>query len=94
MLEYKGKWYGKNIIRIDHWFPSSKTCSHCGQVLEELDLSIREWTCGGCQAIHDRDVNAAKNIRIKGIETGVGSSEVPVESWRMRRAKKQERIQV
>jgi len=93
MLEYKGKWYGKNVIRIDPWFPSSKTCSNCGQVLGELDLSVREWTCGGCQATHDRDVNAAKNIRMKGIETGVGSSREPVESWRMRRAKKQERIQ-
>ena len=91
MLEYKGKWYGKNIIRIDPWFPSSKTCSNCGQVLGELDLSVREWTCGGCRVTHDRDVNAAKNIRIKGIDTGVGSSGVPVESWRTRRAKKQER---
>ena len=94
MLEYKGKWYGKNVIRIDPWFPSSKTCSNCGQVLEKLDLSMREWTCEGCQATHDRDVNAAKNIRIKGIETGVGNSGELVELRRMRRAKKQERIQV
>ena len=94
MLEYKGKWYGKNVIRIDPWFPSSKTCSNCGQILGELDLSVREWTCGGCQVTHDRDVNAAKNIRIKGVETGVGSPGGPVEFRRMRRAKKQERIQV
>ena len=94
MLEYKGKWYGKNVIKVDPWFPSSKTCSHCGQVLDELDLSVREWTCGGCQATHDRDVNAAKNIRTKGLQTGVGSSGEPVELRRMRRAKKQERLQM
>jgi len=94
MLEYKGKWYGKNVIKINPWFPSSKTCSGCGQVLDELDLSVREWTCGGCQVTHDRDVNAAKNIRMKGLQTGVGSSGEPVESWRIRRAKKQERLQM
>ena len=94
MLEYKGKWYGKNVIKVDPWFPSSKTCSNCGQVLDELDLSVREWNCGGCQATHDRDVNAAKNIRMKGLQTGVGSSGEPVELWRMRQAKKQERLQM
>jgi len=94
MLEYKGKWYGKNIIKIDQWFPSSKTCSNCGNVLEELDLSIREWRCSQCHISHDRDINAAKNIQFKGLQTGVGSSGGPVESRRMRRAKKQEIIQV
>ncbi|GGA95373.1 transposase [Puia dinghuensis] len=92
MLEYKGRWYGKKVIRIDQWFPSSKTCSYCGHILTELDLSVREWTCASCQATHDRDVNAARNILAKGIESGVGSPAEPVEPRRMRRTRKQESI--
>ena len=94
MLVYKGKWYGKNVIRIDPWYPSSKTCSSCGHVREEMDLSVREWTCDRCWAIHDRDVNAARNIQVKGIQTGVGNSGASVEPWRIRRTKKQKKVQV
>ena len=94
MLVYKGKWYGKNVIRIDPWYPSSKTCSCCGHVREELDLSVREWTCDRCWAIHDRDVNAARNIQVKGIQTGVGNSGASVEPRRIRRTKKQKKVQV
>ena len=94
MLVYKGKWYGKNVIRIDPWYPSSKTCSSCGHVREEMDLSVREWTCDRCWAIHDRDVNAARNIQVKGIQTGVGNSGGSVEPWRIRRTKKQKKVQV
>ncbi|TDX00014.1 RNA-guided endonuclease TnpB family protein [Dinghuibacter silviterrae] len=94
MLEYKGRWCGKRVFRIDQWYPSSKTCSHCGYIFEELDLSLREWICASCQTTHDRDVNAARNILSKGIESGVGSSEEPVEPRRMRRTMKQERIQM
>ena len=93
MLVYKGKWYGKNVIRIDPWYPSSKTCSCCGHVREEMDLSVREWTCDRCRAIHDRDVNAARNIQVKGIQTGVGNSGGSVEPWRIRRTKKQKKVQ-
>ncbi len=60
-LTYKAQWYGKNIIKIDRFFPSSKTCSNCGHIKESLDLSERVWTCV-CGAKHDRDVNASKNI--------------------------------
>jgi putative transposase len=60
-LEYKAKWYGKEVIKIDRFFPSSKTCSDCGYIKESLDLSERSWTCV-CGSSHDRDVNASKNI--------------------------------
>lgn len=60
-LTYKAQWYGKTVIKIDRFFPSSKTCSDCGHIKESLDLSERVWTCV-CGSKHDRDVNASKNI--------------------------------
>ena len=66
-LEYKAKWYGKEVVRIETFFPSSKTCSCCGHQKSDLSLNEREWTCGSCNTIHDRDVNAAKNILQRGI---------------------------
>lgn len=63
MLEYKADWYGKNIIRIGQFEPSSKTCSNCGSINKELQLKDREWTCEGCGTNHDRDINAAVNIK-------------------------------
>lgn len=74
-LEYKGKWYGKNIIKIDRFYASSKTCSNCGHVLDQLNLSIREWVCEKCNVTHDRDINAAINIK----NSGLGKSGEPVE---------------
>lgn len=65
-LEYKADWYGRTVIAIDRFYPSSKTCSACGVIVESLPLNIREWTCR-CGAVHDRDVNAAKNIRAAGL---------------------------
>jgi putative transposase len=65
MLEYKAAWYGRTVIAVDRWLPSSKTCSECGVVLDTLPLNVREWTCR-CGAVHDRDVNAAKNILAAG----------------------------
>jgi putative transposase len=62
MLEYKGKWYGSSVHKVDRFFPSSKTCSNCGYILQELPLSVREWQCPVCGAIHDRDINSAINI--------------------------------
>ena len=67
MLEYKAEWYGKNILRIGRFDPSSKICSHCGKINQELKLSDREWTCE-CGTRHDRDLNAAKNIKSFGLE--------------------------
>lgn len=63
MLEYKADWYGKNILRIGRFSPSSKTCSNCGAINKELQLKDREWTCSNCSSVLDRDVNAAINIK-------------------------------
>lgn len=63
MLEYKAEWYGTNILRIGRFEPSSKTCSNCGNINKEVTLKDREWTCVKCNTTHDRDVNAAINIK-------------------------------
>ncbi len=60
-IEYKAKWYGRQVALADRWAPTSKTCSECGCVQDKMPLPIREWTCA-CGAHHDRDVNAARNI--------------------------------
>ncbi|PSF32950.1 transposase [Aphanothece hegewaldii CCALA 016] len=61
-ISYKCRWYGRNYIEIDRWFPSSKRCSDCGYVVEKMPLSVREWDCPNCGTSHDRDINASKNI--------------------------------
>lgn len=68
VLEYKSKWLGRNLIFIDRWAPSTKTCSCCGFHNSMLTLSDRSWTCPGCGTQHDRDVNAALNIKRMGLE--------------------------
>lgn len=79
-LAYKSEWYGKNFYQIGQFEPSSKTCSHCGAKKEKLDLSERTWTCTSCLAIHDRDANAAENIKWFGLKkTGQGMPEGPAE---------------
>ena len=67
MLEYKCEWYGRQLIVIDRWYPSSKTCSACGHLLVSLPLNIREWVCPACGTVHDRDVNAARAIKAAGL---------------------------
>jgi putative transposase len=62
MLAYKCTWYGSRLVVADRYYPSSKTCSACGHVLEALSLDVREWDCPVCGAHHDRDVNAARNL--------------------------------
>jgi len=66
MLAYKCTWYGRDLVQINRFFPSSKTCHACGVVVETLPLSVREWTCSSCGVVHDRDVNAAKNVLAAG----------------------------
>src|SRR6266700_2564744 len=72
VLDYKCARYGRRLVVMDRWYPSSKTCSACGHLLAVLRLDTRHWTCPGCGALHDRDVNAAKNILTAGL-AGVGS---------------------
>lgn len=65
-LEYKAQWYGRVLTKVDTWFPSSKTCSCCGEKVSEMPLKVRVWTCGACGAAHDRDINAALNMDAAG----------------------------
>lgn len=67
MLEYKADWYGRELMVVDRWFPSSKVCSACGFTATSMPLSVREWVCANCGVTHDRDVNAARNIRAEGL---------------------------
>jgi len=66
-LEYKAAWYGRNLVKIDKWYPSSKRCSDCGHILDSLTLDVRIWTCPECGVVHDRDLNAARNIHAVGL---------------------------
>ena len=67
MLNYKCNWNFRELVVIDRFYPSSKTCSSCSHLMSEMPLSIREWTCPSCGAVHDRDINAANNILIQGL---------------------------
>ncbi len=66
-LEYKAAWYGRTLVKIDQWYPSSRTCHACKYVLDSLSLDIREWVCPACGTAHDRDTNAALNILAEGL---------------------------
>lgn len=66
-LEYKAAWYGRTLVKIDRWYPSSKRCHACGHLLDSLPLNMRQWTCPVCGVQHDRDINAAKNILAVGL---------------------------
>ncbi len=66
-LEYKAAWYGRTLVKIDKWYPSSKRCFDCGHILDSLTLDIRSWTCPQCGVVHDRDINAAKNVLAAGL---------------------------
>ena len=73
MLDYKTARAGRHLIVIDRWYPSSKTCSACGHLLAALSLNTRTWQCPSCRTRHDRDINAAKNIRAAGLAVGAGT---------------------
>lgn len=75
LLEYKAGWYGKTLVAVDQWFPSSKGCSCCGHRMEHMPLGVREWTCPDCGAQHDRDLNAARNVLAEGLRILGGTEE-------------------
>jgi putative transposase len=90
-LEYKCQRAGRHLVVIDRWYPSSKTCSTCGHLLAGLSLSTRHWTCPGCRAWHDRDINAAKSILAAGLAVAAcGAGVRHSGSSRVRPAVKQE----
>jgi putative transposase len=66
-IEYKAARAGKAFIKCSRWYPSSKACSECGSICDKMPLDVRTWTCAHCDAHHDRDINAAKNIRAEGL---------------------------
>ena len=66
-LKYKANWYGRELIGIDKWFPSTKRCSDCGYTAPKMPLNVRQWTCPECGSIHDRDINAARNVLAAGL---------------------------
>ncbi|THC45638.1 RNA-guided endonuclease TnpB family protein [Massilia sp. Mn16-1_5] len=68
-LTYKATWRGGRVVAVDRWYPSSKTCSICGHLLDRLDLGARRWTCPDCGTVHDRDVNAAVNLKNKAVSS-------------------------
>jgi putative transposase len=73
-LEYKSKWYGKKLCKINRFEPTSKTCNICGCYNKDIDLNTRTWSCPCCGTTHDRDINAAKNILSVGINTELQTS--------------------
>ena len=68
LLQYKCDWYGKQLIKVNRFFPSSKCCSECGWINQNLKLSDREWTCKACGVTHERDWNASRNILKEGLK--------------------------
>lgn len=75
-LSYKAEWYGRKLVKVDRFFPSSKTCSACGHLLDKLPLQVRSWECPSCGATHDRDHNAARNILAAGLAVEVCGASV------------------
>jgi len=67
LLKYKSEWYGRMFHQVNRWYPSSKTCSSCGHLHGSMPLNVRKFSCEGCGATHDRDINAAKNILTAGL---------------------------
>lgn len=85
-LDYKCRWYGRSLVKIDRWFPSSKRCSSCGHIVDKMPLNVRSWQCPQCGTHHDRDVNASKNILAAGLAVSVCGATVRPEGNNSRKA--------
>jgi putative transposase len=75
LLQEKAQRYGRRVVKVGRWFPSSQICSACGVKDGPKPLGIREWVCGTCGTVHDRDVNAARNIRLEGRKVAAGQAD-------------------
>jgi putative transposase len=75
-LKYKATMYGKELMQVDRFYPSSKTCSSCGVIQKSLPLRIRTWTCDACGSLHDRDINAANNLKALGTSASAFGEDV------------------
>lgn len=92
-LEYKCQWYGRNYVKIDRFFPSSKRCNDCGHIVEKMPLNIRHWQCPRCETVHDRDINASKNILAAGLAVLVcGASVRPEQSKSVKATAKKQKL--
>jgi putative transposase len=87
-LGYKAAREGKAFVKCDRWFPSTKTCSECGSITETKTLDVRSWTCPHCGAHHDRDINAAKNIRAEGLRILAGGTPATADRGKVSHGKK------
>ncbi len=87
MLKYKAEWEGKTYIEVDRFFPGSKTCNVCLTQVDSLPLNVRTWTCEHCQTTHDRDINAAKNIKDEGLRILAGGHLAAASGVRVRPSK-------
>jgi transposase len=79
-LTYKAAWQGKRLVAIPRFFPSTRRCSRCAAIGPPLALRVRAWTCPSCDAVHDRDVNAAVNIRDEGVKILVAAGRADTEN--------------
>jgi putative transposase len=84
MVAYKSNWYGRSFQQIDTFYPNSKLCSCCGHKMASMELSVREWTCPCCGSLHDRDLNAAMNILLKGLDDLYGFASDELADYRRR----------
>lgn len=82
-LAYKCEWYGRTLVKIDRWFPSSKRCGNCGYIVDKMPLNIREWDCPKCGINHDRDINAAHNILAAGLAVNVCGANIRPDSHKV-----------
>ena len=87
MLKYKSEWVGKTYIEVDRFYPSSKTCNNCLNRVDSLSLDIRSWQCPKCGENHNRDINAAQNIRDEGLRILTAGHTVTASGGRVRPSK-------